>query len=189
MAGLLPLAKYGSPTPLANFGSHPPNLPPTILNTLSSISVSELGSQYLCDPQWFRYTASRGFTTLVTPKTHFRTYPSEHDSIVYQRTRARGESSTMKHRLLHESGPHPIPPPDDPNGVAEIVLPVKIWHHTITTHMANQIKRHNVSSLTYENFPGDHPSQYRSHPCTLNSREWEEEPKKIRKKKGLRIFL
>ncbi|KZV22042.1 hypothetical protein F511_36470 [Dorcoceras hygrometricum] len=35
--------------------------------------------------------------------------------------------------------------------------------------MANQIKRHNVSSLTYENFPGGHPSQYRSHPCTLNS--------------------
>ncbi|KZV34251.1 hypothetical protein F511_21736 [Dorcoceras hygrometricum] len=35
--------------------------------------------------------------------------------------------------------------------------------------MANQIKRRNVSSLTYENFPGDHPSQYCSHPCTLNS--------------------
>ncbi|KZV36339.1 bifunctional monodehydroascorbate reductase and carbonic anhydrase nectarin-3-like [Dorcoceras hygrometricum] len=35
--------------------------------------------------------------------------------------------------------------------------------------MANQIKRRNVSSLTYENFPGGHPSQYCSHPCTLNS--------------------
>ncbi|KZV44797.1 BTB/POZ domain-containing protein-like [Dorcoceras hygrometricum] len=33
--------------------------------------------------------------------------------------------------------------------------------------MANQIKRSNVSSLTYENFPGGHPSQYCSHPCTL----------------------
>ncbi|KZV06851.1 proteasome activator subunit 4 [Dorcoceras hygrometricum] len=30
-------------------------------------------------------------------------------------TRASGESSTTKHRLLHASGPHPIPPPDDPN--------------------------------------------------------------------------
>ncbi|KZV57470.1 hypothetical protein F511_32146 [Dorcoceras hygrometricum] len=35
--------------------------------------------------------------------------------------------------------------------------------------MANQIKRRNVSSLTYENFPRGHPSQYCSHPCTLNS--------------------
>ncbi|KZV55454.1 BTB/POZ domain-containing protein-like [Dorcoceras hygrometricum] len=35
--------------------------------------------------------------------------------------------------------------------------------------MANQIKRRNVSSLTYENFPGGHQSQYCSHPCTLNS--------------------
>ncbi|KZV43176.1 hypothetical protein F511_30500 [Dorcoceras hygrometricum] len=26
-----------------------------------------------------------------------------------------------------------------------------------------------LSSLTYENFPGGHPSQYCSHPCTLNS--------------------
>ncbi|KZV18175.1 hypothetical protein F511_21765 [Dorcoceras hygrometricum] len=36
-------------------------------------------------------------------------------SIGYPRTKASGESSTTKHRLLHESGPHPIPPPDDPN--------------------------------------------------------------------------
>ncbi|KZV54094.1 spindle pole body component 110-like [Dorcoceras hygrometricum] len=28
---------------------------------------------------------------------------------------ASGESSTTKHRLLHASGPHPTPPPDDPN--------------------------------------------------------------------------
>ncbi|KZV24112.1 BTB/POZ domain-containing protein-like [Dorcoceras hygrometricum] len=35
--------------------------------------------------------------------------------------------------------------------------------------MVNQIKRRNVSSLTYENFPGGHQSQYCSHPCTLNS--------------------
>ncbi|KZV44834.1 hypothetical protein F511_32675 [Dorcoceras hygrometricum] len=33
----------------------------------------------------------------------------------YPRTKSSGESSTMKHRLLHASGPHPIPPPDDPN--------------------------------------------------------------------------
>ncbi|KZV34200.1 hypothetical protein F511_40086 [Dorcoceras hygrometricum] len=36
-------------------------------------------------------------------------------SIGYPCTRASGESSTMKHRLLRASGPHPTPPPDDPN--------------------------------------------------------------------------
>ncbi|KZV55458.1 hypothetical protein F511_32005 [Dorcoceras hygrometricum] len=44
-----------------------------------------------------------------------------------------------------------LPPALSP---AEIVLPVKIWNHNFTAHMANQIKRHNVSSVTYENFPG-----------------------------------
>ncbi|KZV49171.1 hypothetical protein F511_04440 [Dorcoceras hygrometricum] len=37
-----------------------------------------LFSQYLCDPQWFRDTASRGPTTIVTPKSQFRTDPSDH---------------------------------------------------------------------------------------------------------------
>ncbi|KZV43983.1 hypothetical protein F511_27739 [Dorcoceras hygrometricum] len=35
--------------------------------------------------------------------------------------------------------------------------------------MTNQIKRYNVSILTYENFTGVHPSNYYFHPCTLNS--------------------
>ncbi|KZV58424.1 hypothetical protein F511_26603 [Dorcoceras hygrometricum] len=43
-------------------------------------------------------------------------------SIGYPRMRASGESSTMKHRLLHASGSHPIPPPNDPNeGTSELV--------------------------------------------------------------------
>ncbi|KZV18043.1 hypothetical protein F511_39255 [Dorcoceras hygrometricum] len=33
----------------------------------------------------------------------------------YPHMKASGESSTTKHRLLHASGPHPIPPPNDPN--------------------------------------------------------------------------
>ncbi|KZV32090.1 hypothetical protein F511_25214 [Dorcoceras hygrometricum] len=59
-------------------GSRTSILPPTILNKLSLISVRELRNQYLCDPQWFRDTASRGLTTFVTPKPHFRTNPSDH---------------------------------------------------------------------------------------------------------------
>ncbi|KZV38699.1 hypothetical protein F511_32981 [Dorcoceras hygrometricum] len=42
-------------------------------------------------------------------------------SIGYPRTRASGESSTTKHRLLHASGPHPIPPPNDPKRVEKRV--------------------------------------------------------------------
>ncbi|KZV43598.1 hypothetical protein F511_44779 [Dorcoceras hygrometricum] len=53
-------------------------LPPPMLNKLSSISMRESRSQYLCDPQWFRDTASREPTTIATPKTHFRTDPSDH---------------------------------------------------------------------------------------------------------------
>ncbi|KZV33459.1 hypothetical protein F511_12973 [Dorcoceras hygrometricum] len=37
------------------------------------------------------------------------------DSVGYPRTRASGESSINKYRLLHASGPHPTPPPGDPN--------------------------------------------------------------------------
>ncbi|KZV31165.1 hypothetical protein F511_16489 [Dorcoceras hygrometricum] len=37
-----------------------------------------MGARYLCDPQWFRDTASRGPTTIVTPKSQFRTCPTGH---------------------------------------------------------------------------------------------------------------
>ncbi|KZV17589.1 hypothetical protein F511_22333 [Dorcoceras hygrometricum] len=88
--------------------------PPPMLNTLSSVSVRESRIQYLYDPQWFRDTASRGPTTIVVPESQFRTCPSDHDSIGYPRMSASGESSTTMHRLLHASGSHPIPPPNDP---------------------------------------------------------------------------
>ncbi|KZV23884.1 hypothetical protein F511_20726 [Dorcoceras hygrometricum] len=55
--------------------------PPPILNTLSSVSVWESRIQYMCDPQWFRDTASRGPTTIVALESQFRTCPSDHDLI------------------------------------------------------------------------------------------------------------
>ncbi|KZV26226.1 hypothetical protein F511_44077 [Dorcoceras hygrometricum] len=54
------------------------------------------------------------------PKTHPVLWPEIYHTIVssynigYPRMKASGESSTTKHRLLHASGPHPIPPPNDP---------------------------------------------------------------------------
>ncbi|KZV47843.1 hypothetical protein F511_31667 [Dorcoceras hygrometricum] len=95
-------------------GSRTPQNPPQVLNTLSLVSVRESRIQYLCDPQWFRDTASRGPTTIVAPESQFRTCPSDHDSIGYPRMSASGESSTTMHRLLHASGSHPIPPHNDP---------------------------------------------------------------------------
>ncbi|KZV58104.1 hypothetical protein F511_31410 [Dorcoceras hygrometricum] len=53
-----------------------------MLNTLSSVSVRESRIQYLCDPQWFRDTASRGPTTIVAPESQFRTCPSDHGKSV-----------------------------------------------------------------------------------------------------------
>ncbi|KZV19728.1 hypothetical protein F511_35374 [Dorcoceras hygrometricum] len=46
-------------------------------------------------------------------------------SIGYPHMKASGESSTSKHRLLHASGPHPIPPPNDP----------KLFHSTNGNHL------------------------------------------------------
>ncbi|KZV39379.1 hypothetical protein F511_36792 [Dorcoceras hygrometricum] len=53
-------------------------LPPPMLKKLSLIFMRESRNQYLCDPQWFRDTASREPTTCATPKPHFQTSPSNH---------------------------------------------------------------------------------------------------------------
>ncbi|KZV37531.1 DNA (cytosine-5)-methyltransferase 1B [Dorcoceras hygrometricum] len=60
--------------------SHSQN-PLRMLNTLSRVSMRESQIQYLCDPQWFRDTVSRGPTTIVAPKSQFRTCPSDHATI------------------------------------------------------------------------------------------------------------
>ncbi|KZV24894.1 hypothetical protein F511_16553 [Dorcoceras hygrometricum] len=116
-------------------------LPPPILKKLSLIFVRELRSQYLCDPQWFKDTASHEPTTCVTPKSQFRTDPSDHDSIGYPCTKASCKSSTTKHRLLHASGPHTIPPPDDPNRVGKRV---KVRHLSCRVSMTFRVVRANL---------------------------------------------
>ncbi|KZV49317.1 hypothetical protein F511_30925 [Dorcoceras hygrometricum] len=89
-------------------------------------SARESRIQYLCDPQWFRDTASRGPTTIVAPESQFRTCPSDHDSIGYPRMSASGESSTTMHQLLHASGSHPIPTPYDPKCVGAGATPSQV---------------------------------------------------------------
>ncbi|KZV20583.1 hypothetical protein F511_09990 [Dorcoceras hygrometricum] len=61
-------------------------------------------------------------------------------SIGYPRIKASGESSTTKHRLLHASGPHPIPPPNDPNKVGKRV---KVRHLSCRVSMTFRVVRTN----------------------------------------------
>ncbi|KZV43974.1 hypothetical protein F511_28143 [Dorcoceras hygrometricum] len=63
-------------------GSRTHQNPLSMLNTLSSVSMRKSRIQYLCDPQWFRDTASRGPTTIVAPESQFRTCPSDHGKSV-----------------------------------------------------------------------------------------------------------
>ncbi|KZV29056.1 hypothetical protein F511_15147 [Dorcoceras hygrometricum] len=70
------------------------------------------------------------------PKTHPVLWPEIYHTIVssntigYPRMKASGESSTTKHRLLHASGPHPIPPPNDPKEHCD-VLSMQIYCHLV----------------------------------------------------------
>ncbi|KZV57323.1 hypothetical protein F511_39018 [Dorcoceras hygrometricum] len=59
------------------------------------------------------YIPIRSTTIVLWPEIYHTIISS--DSIRYPRIQASDESSTTKHRLLHASGPHPIPPPKDPS--------------------------------------------------------------------------
>ncbi|KZV23068.1 hypothetical protein F511_25110 [Dorcoceras hygrometricum] len=50
---------------------------------------------------------------------------------------ASGESSTTMHRLLHASGSHPFPPPDDPNSSSSSDSPM---HFTDYTEASAQLR-------------------------------------------------
>ncbi|KZV32726.1 mitochondrial tRNA-specific 2-thiouridylase 1-like [Dorcoceras hygrometricum] len=87
---------------------------PSSACTIRPGEISADGNSSKSWPEQIPDTASRGPTTIVAPESQFRTCPTDHDSIGYPRMSASGESSTTMHRLLHASGSHPIPPPNDP---------------------------------------------------------------------------
>ncbi|KZV43837.1 hypothetical protein F511_38753 [Dorcoceras hygrometricum] len=79
------------------------------------------------------------------PITMYTSWRSNSDiasvtSIGYPRMRASGESSTTKHRILHASGPHPIPPPNDPKRVGKRV---KVRRLSCRASMAFRVVRTN----------------------------------------------
>ncbi|KZV19991.1 hypothetical protein F511_25663 [Dorcoceras hygrometricum] len=77
------------------------------------------------------------------PKTHPVLWPeiyhtiASSDNIGYPWMRASGESSTKKHRLLHASGPHPIPPPND-SKTNQYNQDLGIIHSTNGNHLESQ---------------------------------------------------
>ncbi|KZV50618.1 formin-like protein 3 [Dorcoceras hygrometricum] len=96
-------------------------------NTYIPIRSTIIGKSRVAKDQITMYTSWRSNSDIasVTRKTHLpKTHPVlwpeiyhtiiSSESIGYPRMRASGESSTTKHRLLHASGPYPIPPPNDP---------------------------------------------------------------------------
>ncbi|KZV18151.1 plastidial lipoyltransferase 2 [Dorcoceras hygrometricum] len=96
-------------------------------NTYIPIRSTTIGKSRVAKDPITMHTSWRSNSdiTSVTRQTHLpKTHPVlrpeiyhtiiSSDSIGYPRMKASGESSTTKHRLLHASGPYPIPPPNDP---------------------------------------------------------------------------
>ncbi|KZV36182.1 hypothetical protein F511_20081 [Dorcoceras hygrometricum] len=96
-------------------------------NTYIPIRSTTIGKSRVARDPITMHTSWRSNSdiTSVTRQTHLpKTHPVlrpeiyhtiiTSDSIGYPRMKASGESSTTKHRLLHASGPYPIPPPNGP---------------------------------------------------------------------------
>ncbi|KZV15687.1 hypothetical protein F511_10502 [Dorcoceras hygrometricum] len=97
-------------------------------NTYIPIRSTTIGESRVARDPMTMHTSRRSNSDIACvtrkthlPKTHLVLCPEIYHTIIssgsigYPRTKASGESSTTKHRLLHASGPHPIPPPNDPN--------------------------------------------------------------------------
>ncbi|KZV51663.1 xylulose kinase-like [Dorcoceras hygrometricum] len=96
-------------------------------NTYILIKSTTIGISRVARDPIAMHTSCRSYSDIASvtgqthlPKTHSVLWPEIYhtiissDSIGYPRVKASGESSTTKHRPLHASGPHPIPPPNDP---------------------------------------------------------------------------
>ncbi|KZV22274.1 hypothetical protein F511_07475 [Dorcoceras hygrometricum] len=96
-------------------------------NTYILIRSTTIGKSRVAIDPIAMHTSWRSNSDIVSvtrqtylPKTHPVLWPEIYhtiissDSIGHPRVKATGESSTTKHRLLHASGPHPIPPSNDP---------------------------------------------------------------------------
>ncbi|KZV46215.1 hypothetical protein F511_24768 [Dorcoceras hygrometricum] len=78
------------------------------------------------------------------------------DNIGYPRMKASGESSTIKHRLLHASGPHPIPPPNDPKGVGKRVKVRRLSYRVSMTFRVVRTNQYNQDLGLIHSTNGNH---------------------------------
>ncbi|KZV48737.1 plastidial lipoyltransferase 2 [Dorcoceras hygrometricum] len=122
-------------------------------NTYIPIRSTTIGKSRVAKDPITMHTSWRSNSDIasVTRQTHLpKTHPVlrpeiyhtiiSSDSIGYPRMKASGESSTTKHRLLHASGPYPIPPPNDPKGVGKRV---KVRHLSCRVSMTFRVVRTN----------------------------------------------
>ncbi|KZV25890.1 hypothetical protein F511_30425 [Dorcoceras hygrometricum] len=109
------------------------------------VTLNGSGIQLAVGPQplWLR-NRNFGLAQRIMVKRLATSRHDPLDNIGYPRMRANGESSTKKHRLLHASGPHPIPPPNDPKWVGKWVkvrrlsYRVSITFRVVRTNQYNQ---------------------------------------------------
>ncbi|KZV38396.1 hypothetical protein F511_26617 [Dorcoceras hygrometricum] len=122
-------------------------------NTYITIRSTTIGKSRVAKDPIAMHTSWRSNSDIasVTRQTHLpKTLPVlwpeiyhtivSSDNIGYPCMKASGESSTTKHRLLHASGPHPIPPPNDPKGVGKRV---KVRHLSCRVSMMFRVVRTN----------------------------------------------
>ncbi|KZV35938.1 hypothetical protein F511_23951 [Dorcoceras hygrometricum] len=94
-------------------------------------------------------------------------------SIGYPRMSASGESSTTMHRLLHASGSHPIPPPDDPKQSANTHPHKQHLYGLLATHYCN--RRLCCNTITYADTlrkPNDLAIRIATHSNSLQTQLW-----------------
>ncbi|KZV17399.1 hypothetical protein F511_27922 [Dorcoceras hygrometricum] len=65
--------------------------------TVDESVISRL--RYLCDPQWFRDTASRWPITIVAPESQFRTCPTDHVAIQEAKKNRKLEATVISRKL------------------------------------------------------------------------------------------
>ncbi|KZV27800.1 hypothetical protein F511_37242 [Dorcoceras hygrometricum] len=124
-----------------------------LFNTYIPIRSTTIGKSRVAKDPITMHTSLRSNSDIasVTRQTHLtKTHPVlwpeiyhtivSSDNIGYPCMKASGESSTTKHRLLHASGPHPIPPPNDPLGVGKRV---KVRRLSCTVSMTFRVVRTN----------------------------------------------
>ncbi|KZV28066.1 ent-kaurene synthase B [Dorcoceras hygrometricum] len=138
-------------------------------NTYIPIRSTTIGKSRVSTDTIAMHTSWRSNSDIasVTRQTHLpKTHPVlwteicytivSSDNIGYPRIKASGESSTTKNRLLHASGPHPIPPPNDPNWVGKRVKVLRLSCRVSMTFRVVRTNQYNQDLGLIHSTNGNH---------------------------------